>query len=57
LVRSGAWLHVALQVRARDITADDGEVEANVAGTGSTISGGGLLQRSAYGLGFIAFPR
>ena len=54
ILHSGAWLHVALPVRARDITADDGEVEANVAATGSTICGGGLLWRSMYGLGFIA---
>jgi hypothetical protein len=54
ILQGGSWLHVELQVRARDITADDGEVEANVAGTGPMICGGGLLYRSVYGLGFIA---
>jgi hypothetical protein len=29
ILQSGAWLHVALQVRARDIIADDGEVGEN----------------------------
>jgi hypothetical protein len=54
ILQGGTWLHVALQVRARDISADDGKLEANVARTGPMISGGGPLWRSVYGLGFIA---
>jgi hypothetical protein len=42
-LQGGTWLHVALRVRARDITADDGELQANVARTGPMICGGGLL--------------
>src|ERR1700674_313972 len=57
ILQSGTWLHVAVQVRARDITADDGEVEPHAAGTESTICAAGCRRGRRADSASSRFPR